>query len=102
MTKLYVSEYLGLATAAQSDSVDVVAAPSIADQVVDYTAGVATSAAFNALTSFIEVCADSACSIALGTAPTATTANFRIPANQLKRIRVPTGGAFKISAITNP
>lgn len=101
MTKLYVAEYSGLAATAQSDSVVVVPAPPTAEQVVDYTAGVAASTAFNPSTTFVEVSTDAICSIAFGTAPVAAITNCRLNANERKLFRVPAGQAYKVSAITN-
>lgn len=102
MTKLYIREFLDLAATQQGDSVDAVSGDSLADQVVDFTGGVTSSAAFNANTTWIEICGDSGFSYVLGTAPVAAATNFRQPGNVPKRIRITPGVQTKISAITNP
>jgi hypothetical protein len=75
--------------------------PPVAEQVVDYTGGVASSAAFNAKTRLVRIAADSICSILFGTAPTAATTNQRFAAGQTDYKGVPIGAGFKVSAITN-
>lgn len=69
-----------------------------ATQVVAYTGTAAASTAFSAQTRQIRVCANSACHIAFGAAPTAdvTTAAL-LPANWVEYITVTPGQ--KISAI---
>lgn len=100
MTKLYVSEYPGLAETDQSDSTLIVAMPPIAEQIVDYTAGVATLAnPFSPFTKFIYVSTDAICSIAFGVTPVATITNLRLAANERILTRVVAGQ--KVSAITN-
>jgi len=100
MTKLYVTEYAGVAYITPG-GVPVPQNPPIASQVVDYTAGVAASTAFNPATKLIRIHADSICSVAFGTAPTATTGTARLIAGQTEYHGVPKGKAFKVSAITN-
>lgn len=117
MTKLYVQEYDGLGRTEQSDSV---ATPSIdtntVDQVVDFTVGAAASAPFAGTTKWVEVVADSTCSIKFSPAASpvaATVANYRLAAGVPKLVRVPHTGAapqlgqtpttlsWQVSAITN-
>jgi hypothetical protein len=115
MTKLYIYEFDGLGRTEQSDSVPV---PSIdaatTDQVVDYTAGAAASVPFQPTTRWVLVASDAICSIKFSpsAAPVAaTTANFRLPANNqplLFRVpdsikTVPQGqpATWQLSAITN-
>lgn len=101
MTKLYVSEYAGLA-AVDADGLDkIMPQPPTASQVVDYTAGVAASSAFLPSTRFVEIHNDSICSILFGTAPVATVNTMRLAANERVVVGVPAGQAFKVSAITN-
>lgn len=101
MTKLYISEYSGLAAVDMDGSVLAMAQPPIATQVVDYTAGVTPSAAFNAATKLVELHNDSICSLAFGVAPVATVNNMRYAAGERNVIGVPAGSNFKVSAITN-
>lgn len=114
MTKLYVQEYDGLGRTEQSDSV---ATPSIdgntVDQVVDYTAGAASSQPFAPTTKWVEVVADSICSIKFSpsnAAVAATVLNYRLAAGVPKLVRVPDAIVAKqlnqsitwqVSAITN-
>ncbi len=98
MTKLYVSEYSSLT---KNNDIPVPMEPINADQVVDYNAGAAASAAFKANTRFVQIQPDSICSIAFGTAPTATTSNKRMAAGETRIYEVPQGASYKISAITN-
>lgn len=117
MTKLYIQEYDGLGRTEQSDSVPV---PSIdantVDQVVDFTAGATASAPFAQTTKWVEVVADSICSIKFSPAVTpvaATVANYRLAAGVPKLVRLPdnlpqpqngqtpTAKSWQVSAITN-
>lgn len=113
MTKLYVTEYCGLKLVSGPNGVPAQCPeePPLAEQVVDYSAGAAASAAFNAKTKFIRVHADSICSRLIAAAPVATTAKARMSADQTEYIGLPpdhgSGAAlsgtvaYKISAITN-
>lgn len=102
MTKLYVAEYPGLAATNTSDGVPILPMPPTAEQVVDYTAGAApTVNPFADSTIFVELEADSICSIAFGTAPVATVLNMRMAAGERRVVGVPRGSKLKVSAITN-
>lgn len=101
MTKLYVSEYTDAQFAGNSHSVSIVIEPTLNDQVVDYTAGAATSTAFKNNTRFVRIATDAICSVLFGTAPTAATTNSRMAAGETRIVGVPMGAAFKVSAITN-
>lgn len=101
MTKLYVSEFSGLAATDQSDSVGAFPAAT-KDQVVDFSGGAASSAAFVSTTIFIEFEADSICSFLVqpaGGGPAAAVTNMRMAAGDRLVRRVSPGD--KISAITN-
>lgn len=99
MTKAYVSEYSAMPQQA-GELYQIGNEPSITVQVVDYTSGAATSAAFNAGTRFIRVHVDSIASFLVSAAGTsATTSAARMAANQTEFLGVqPT---HKISFITN-
>lgn len=58
----------------------------------------AESSAFNAITTIVRLCADTACYVAFGTAPVATSASRRIPAGVVCYFRVPKGLSYKVSA----
>lgn len=97
MTKAYVTEY-GDATG--GGAVQVAQGPAIRTQVVDYSAGVAATAlAFTENTKIVRVHVDSICSVAEGTAPVATTASKRMPADSTEYFGVRPGD--KLSFITN-
>jgi hypothetical protein len=99
--KLYISEYNSLTLTA---GLIAQAAPEAStDQTpVDYSGGVASSAAFASATSYVRVICDTQCSIKFGTAPTATNANKVLPALTPEYFGVPQGSAYKISVIANP
>lgn len=98
-SRLYVAEFQSLAATEQSDSVTILPQPPTAEQVVDYSAGVAASLAFRSDTNFVEISTDSICSIAFGAAPVATVNTQRLNANERRTFGVKPGS--KVSAITN-
>lgn len=95
MAKLYIAEL----ERPRNQWVDIGNFPPITEQVVDYSGGVASSAAFNAKTVMIRVKTDAICSIAIGASPTATTSNARMSAEDTEYFSVQ--GNHKISAISN-
>lgn len=95
MSKLYISEH---ATLAQNGTAQVVIEPALAVQVVDFSGGVASSAAFNAQTNIVRVHADATCSVRFdGSA--ATTSYPRMSAGQTEYFGVQPGS--KLSVIAN-
>lgn len=99
MTKLYVTEY---STVARDEAGNVIQAGHDVDAnviVLDYTSGVQTSAAFAKSTKFVRVHTDSACSVVIGPAPTATTSDQRMAPNTTEFWGV--RGGDKISVISN-
>lgn len=94
MAKLYVTEYRFA-----PDGLQVAKMPPVAEQVVDYSGGVAASAAFSNATGFVRVHTDAICSIKFGANPTATTSSARLAADATEYFRVNAGD--KVSAITN-
>ncbi|MCK1367628.1 hypothetical protein [Bradyrhizobium sp. 62] len=99
-SKLYITEYADMAQTVRGGA-QIAQQPSIANQTVDYSGGVASSAAFNAATTYVRIHTDSICSIAFGTAPTATTNSKRMPADSTEYFGVPLNGSYKVSAIIN-
>jgi hypothetical protein len=99
MAVLYVAEFSGLY--AKSDQTGQMAiCPPIAQQTVVIGAGSLTCTnPFNAATNLIRVHADAACSIVIGTAPTATALLTRMAANQTEYFAV--SGGDNIAVITN-
>jgi hypothetical protein len=59
------------------------------------------SAAFAAGTVMVRIHTNAICSIAFGTAPSATTSNFRMAADQTEYFGVPLGAAYKVAAVSN-
>lgn len=104
MTKAYITEYARQAVDNHGNSIAAGEEPALATQVVDYNAGVAASAAFNAKTRLVRVHVDSIASIKFAAAPVAAVTDARMAAGQTEYFGVlaelvATG--LKISAITN-
>lgn len=101
MATLYITEFFSQGKDGQASIVPLPVVPPVAEQIL--TIGIASlaSAAFNANTTIIRVCADSVCSIAWGTSPVALVTNARLPANTLMEFAVPRGSALKVAVITN-
>lgn len=100
MAKVYITEYARQALDARG-LVMAPEEPPLATQVLDTTAGVQQSAAFNAETRFVRIHTDGIISYLFGTNPTATTGNARMAANQTEYFGTIRGGTHKVSAITN-
>ena len=98
MSKLYISEYTSLAGVPSSGAVQVAGEPAIAVQVVDYSGGAATSAAFNSRTRVIRVHTDAVCSVRFD-GSTATTSYPRMATDQTEYFGV--GGGTTLSVIGN-
>lgn len=95
----YISEFAALGrTSSGTATAQIATLPSNADQKLDFSGGVQTSAAFNAKTYFIRVHCDAACSV--NGAGTATTSNMRIPADGVEYFAVLPGAT--ISVISSP
>lgn len=99
MAKVYISEYARL-TLDSRGFLSAAEGPPVAEQVLD-TTGTHLSAAFNLGTRFIRVHTDGVVSILMGAAPTATTANGRMAANQTEYFGIPVGAGYKIDVIAN-
>ena len=95
MATLYVTELPASAAAA----LQVTVVPPIAEQTVTIGGSSTASNAFNASTGLIRVHADSICSVAFGTAPSAAATNMRFAAGQTEYFLVRPGQ--KIAVITN-
>lgn len=101
MTKAYISEYTDMASFSPGGQfLQAGREPAIAVQLVDYGAGHAESAAFNAKTRFIRLHTDAICSYKFSTAGTAAaTTDPRMAANQTEFFGVIAGD--KVSIISN-
>jgi hypothetical protein len=93
MTKVYVSEYGTMPTAA----LQVAPEPPLATQIIDYSGGVA-SITLGAATHYVRLQNDSICSMSF-TGTNATTSDARSPADTIEYKSVQPSS--KISAITN-
>lgn len=100
-SKLYISEYTNIGVA-NGTIAQIAGEPAVTDQTpVDYSGGVAQSAAVQASTSMVRVLCTSTCSIKFGTNPTATANNKPLAAGVPEYFSVPPGQSYKISVITN-
>jgi len=99
MATAYIREYATMPQQ-QGNGIPIPSEPGIADQTVTIGAE-ADSAALNAKTVFVVVRSDAIYSYVVGTAPTATTSNMRVPADRDVAFGVPQGQGYKISFIAN-
>jgi hypothetical protein len=97
MAKVYIAEFSDVA---HLNGCPIAMMPPLAEQTVAIGAE-ADSSAFNDSTRYIRVQNDAICSIAIGTAPTASTSTLRLPADSTEYFAVPRGAGYKISVITN-
>lgn len=97
MTKLYITEYAMVGGIA----IQVPLEPPIAEQVIDYTAGVATSNPLTPETTLIRLHTDAICSVEIGHNPIATTNSQRMAANQTEYKSISPNVGMTVSAISN-
>ncbi len=101
-SKLFIAEYERL-TSLQFGNTQAQCPeePPIATQVVDFSGGVAPSAAFNVRTRFVRLKADSACHFFFAAAPTATASHPYLAADETEYHGVDPvrDGVYKVSAI---
>jgi len=98
MAVLYINEFSVTGGRSNFDIQGALVAP-IVSQTVAITAGSVASAAFNTNTNFVRVNTDAVCSVAFGSAPTATAAKMRLAQNQTEYFSVNPGD--KVAVITN-
>lgn len=98
MATLYIAELPNLGTVGIQPA-EVAPLPPVTEQTVAISGASNPSAAFNAKTEMIRVHTDSVCSIVVGAAPVATTANMRMAAGQTEYFAV--AGGNKIAVIAN-
>jgi len=94
----YVTEFSSLGSTYGGVPPQIGALPPVTHQKVDFSAGAASAAAFNAQTFFVRVHCDAACSIRVG--GTATTSYLRIPTDGVEYFGVHPGDV--LSVIANP
>jgi len=83
MATLYISEFRNIGTI-RTEQAQVLAQPAITDQTVAIGATTEPSAAFNAETKLVLLCADAICSIKFGSTEVLSAAaitNMRLPAD---------------------
>lgn len=97
MTKVYVSEYATMPKDVAGNIIPIPPEPPLANQVIDYTAGVA-SITLGSQTRYVRLNNDSICSMRFDGTNAATT-DARSPAENIEFKGVQPGS--KISAITN-
>lgn len=101
MAVLFVTEFARQSRDAAGFPMVVADEPAVANQTVAIGGGSVQSNAFNALTKFVRIHTDAACSIELGTNPTATTSTRRLAANSTEYFGIPKGAGFKVAVISN-
>ncbi len=97
MATLYIAEFANVGMGNQPMALG---AP-VAEQTLTIGSTSVLSAAFNGATNFVRLHNDAICSVAFGTAPTATAAKMRMAANTTEYFGVPPSGLFKVAVITN-
>ncbi len=101
MATLYVAEFADVSFP-QGNLLPVANVPPVAEQIVSISgSSTPCTNAFASKTQYVQITTDAICSIAFGTAPTATTSNMRLPANMTIYFGVPKGQSYKVAVITN-
>lgn len=101
MSNLYITEYAEQATDQEGRHILAGKEPALTIQKVAFTSTAGTSAAFNALTTFVRIHPDGIAGVIFGTAPTATTSNsMRIGSGVTEFFGVQPGQSLKVSAVT--
>src|SRR5258708_27402227 len=102
MAKLYVTEYSDEGqTVRGASQIAAENAATVEQTPVVISGSSLSSAAFAATTQFVRIHTDAICSIAFGTAPTATANTRRLAADQTEYFGVPLGASYKVAVITN-
>jgi hypothetical protein len=98
MATLYIAEFANIGRD-QGEGVQVATLAPLAEQTVVIGSSSAQSVAFGNYTNFVRLCSDSVCSIAVGTSPTASGVNLRLPANTPEYFQVTPGQ--KLACVAN-
>lgn len=91
---LYLAEYTDIGSTGRG-SVPIPMEPAVATQVLDVTAGVVVSAAFQPTTCIVSLVADEDCMIAVGKDPSGAQSKLRAGVEKL--ISVPAGAGLKVA-----
>jgi hypothetical protein len=97
---LYVAEFDNLGETTRGAPPIALQTP-LAEQTVAIGGTTTSSSAFNALTRVVRLHTDAICSVAFGTAPTATAVKMRMAAGATEYFAVPVGQSYKVAVITN-
>ena len=98
MAKLYIAEYGTIVGLPATANGQVPLEPPVADYIVTIPG---TSPAFQPSTRFVRLNCDAVCSVLFGQAPSASTSNGRMAANQTEFRGVPEGQGFRVSVVAN-
>lgn len=102
MANLHITEYSGLGSTDQSDSLFLQSPDALkAVQLVPLGATSAVSAAFQPSTRFVRVVAGGPCAVAVGAAPVAALGGTFLNTGGEAWFRVPAGASYAIAAITD-
>lgn len=102
MATLYIREYQTIAAPGPDfNGMQAGMEPGLDQAPLVFGGGVQLSSAFAVGTRVVRLHTDAICSILFGTAPTATTANARMAANQTEFFGVQPGANLKVSVIVN-
>jgi hypothetical protein len=99
MSTLYIAEISDLGLDSYGRVVPAPLMPPAVEQTVAIGGSSAQSNAFGSSTFFVQIHADTICSIAFGSSPTATTSNQRLAANDTRFYAVAPGQ--KVAVISN-
>lgn len=90
MSKIYVSEFVGLGLTDNSDSVNILAVPATVEYTITVSAGSSGGPLIQSTTKFVEISTDTTCSFIIGTSgASAGVGNCRLQANERVIRRVP-------------
>lgn len=97
-----VTEYYTVPVKVGGELMQVAMEPPLAEQVVDFTAGVtATANAFQSNTHIVRIKVNAPCSLSFGKAPVATTSMQPMGTGDIEYKGVPAGQAYRVSFISN-
>ena len=99
MSTLYITEFQGIAPDNLGTVPQAAKQPGTDQTPITISGVAAASQAFAGATRLVRIHSDVVCSIAFGKAPTATTANARLAANQTEYFVVNPGD--KVSVVSN-
>lgn len=98
-SKLFITEHRSTPRSSAGHEMQIAGEYGTDQTPVDFSGGVAQSAAFAATTVYVWLSTTASCSILFGANPTATTSNKFLPANFCGYFAV--NGGDKVSAIAN-